>query len=135
MKAKAVPQVEDKVGRRKGCGGGTFFLQFFLGGAEWRLRLGQRLTRAERLRLGQRFFFFFFCIKVEDAQETGSNWGGSKNRRQVMVGVTTKLEPGCCWWQCGKVLQPLGKSCAFSKVKQNYHITRNSTPRKCIPSN
>lgn len=48
---------------------GVFFYSFSWGGAEWRLRLGQRLDREGAQS------FFFFCLKVEDAQETGSNWG------------------------------------------------------------
>lgn len=57
--------------------------------------------------------------------------GGGEQKQKTSDGggyrkIGTRVS---CWWQC-KVLQPLGKRVgAFSKVKQNYHITRNSTPR------
>lgn len=47
---------------------GDFYYSFSWGEAEWRLRLGQRLDREGAQS-------FFFCLKVEDAQENGSNWG------------------------------------------------------------
>lgn len=92
---------------------GVFFYSFSWGGAEWRLRLGQRLDRE-----GAQSFFFFFALKWKMPRRRALIGGREQKQKISEGGGYCKIgTPVSCWWQC-KGMQPLGKRVgAFSKVK------------------
>ena len=56
---------------------GVFFYSFSWGGAEWRLRLGQRLDREG----AQPFSFFFFALKWKMPRRPALIGGGEQKQK------------------------------------------------------